>query len=144
MSSTHPILTPAAVYVHTLGTGPLKDPHGKKMQAKELGVWHGRGAPPGVAPYYGPRAHDGRTRYVALDGPWHGALSLSEKVGYHNGNGLKRRVAFLVAVAAATGRALLLPRVIVDYNTYFLWPLLDLASAGVAYRETNFLSNPRA
>ena len=45
------------------------------MQAKELGVWHGLGAPADAPSYYGPAAHDGRTRYLALDGAPLGGLS---------------------------------------------------------------------
>ena len=55
-------------------------------------------------------------------------------------------MAVLLALAAHTGRVLLLPRVVVDYHQYFLWTFLDLKSVGygVEWRETNFPSNPRS
>lgn len=78
-----------------------------RRHAKELGVWHGLGAPPGAPPYYGAAAHDGRTRYLALDGAPMGAVSLCEKEGYHNGRFVKAKLAVLLCLARATGRALL-------------------------------------
>ena len=100
--------------------------HGKKILAKERGAWHGLGGPPGEPTYYGPGAHDGRTRYLALDGTPLGGLSTSGAVRCsstrveetrHDRSGkdatlIKARVAALVALAAATGRVLLLPRVL--------------------------------
>jgi len=52
----------------------------------------------------------------------------------------------LAFLAAATGRVLVLPRLLVDYHVYFLWTFLDLKSLepGVAWRETNFPSNLRS
>ena len=100
-----------------------------------------------MPPYYGPRAHGGPTKYLALDGgAFSGAFSLCERSTYHDGVALARPAGYLVAGAAATGRVLLLPRVHVDYFAYFLWPFLDLSTLppNVDYRETNFFSNPRA
>ena len=55
-------------------------------------------------------------------------------------------MAVLLALAAYTGRVLLLPRIVVDYHQYLLWTFLDLESVGygVEWRETNFPSNPRS
>lgn len=146
VASTNPIITQDTVFVHTLGNVPLDSQEGKKIQAKEMGAWHGRGSPPGTPRYYGPAAHDGRTTYLALDGSPLNGISLCQRDGYHNGRVAKARVAILLALAAYTGRVLLLPRVVVDYHQYFLWTFLDLQSVGygVEWRETNFPSNPRS
>ena len=146
VASTHPIITQDTAFVHTLGNVPLDSQEGKKIQSKELGAWHGLGSPPGTPSYYGASAHDGRTKYLALDGSPLNGISLCERDGYHNGRIAKARVAVLLALAAYTGRVLLLPRVVVDYHQYFLWTFLDLKSVGygVEWRETNFPSNPRS
>ena len=146
VASTHPIITQDTAFVHTLGNVPLDSQEGKKIQSKELGAWHGLGSPPGTPSYYGASAHDGRTKYLALDGSPLNGISLCERDGYHNGRIAKARVAVLLALAAHTGRVLLLPRVVVDYHQYFLWTFLDLKSVGygVEWRETNFPSNPRS
>ena len=146
VASTHPIITQDTAFVHTLGNVPLDSQEGKKIQSKELGAWHGLGSPPGTPSYYGASAHDGRTKYLALDGSPLNGISLCERGDYHNGRVAKARVAVLLALAAHTGRVLLLPRVVVDYHQYFLWTFLDLKSVGygVEWRETNFPSNPRS
>ena len=146
VASTHPIITQDTAFVHTLGNVPLDSQEGKKIQSKELGAWHGLGSPPGTPSYYGASAHDGRTKYLALDGSPLNGISLCERGDYHNGRVAKARVAVLLALAAYTGRVLLLPRVVVDYHQYFLWTFLDLKSVGygVEWRETNFPSNPRS
>ena len=146
VASTHPIITQDTAFVHTLGNMPLDSQEGKKIQSKELGGWHGLGSPPGTPSYYGPSAHDGRTKYLALDGSPLNGISLCERDGYHNGRIAKARVAVLLALAAYTGRVLLLPRIVVDYHQYLLWTFLDLESVGygVEWRETNFPSNPRS
>ncbi|CAH0371434.1 unnamed protein product [Pelagomonas calceolata] len=146
VASTHPIITQDTAFVHTLGNMPLDSQEGKKIHAKELGGWHGLGTPPGTPSYYGPSAHDGRTKYLALDGSPLNGISLCERDGYHNGRIAKARVAVLLALAAYTGRVLLLPRIVVDYHQYLLWTFLDLESVGygVEWRETNFPSNPRS
>lgn len=149
--STHPVPTDMTIFVHTLGTAPLKEHHGKRIHAKELGVWHGHARPLDLLghelpAYYGPSAHDGRTKYLALDGRALMALSISEREGYHNVRWLKAHVAVLVAFAKATGRILILPRIIADYHIFFLWTFLDLQSLAdlCDWRETNFAANRRS
>ena len=146
VASTHPIITQDTAFVHTLGNVPLDSQEGKKIQSKELGAWHGLGSPPGDAVllrcFGARRPHE----YHELDGSPLNGISLCERDGYHNGRIAKARVAVLLALAAYTGRVLLLPRVVVDYHQYFLWTFLDLKSVGygVEWRETNFPSNPRS
>ena len=118
-----------------MSAGPRISPNNRNLS--EIGGFKDSGFR-----YY---AHGART-YLALDGTPLGGISLCEKEGYHNGRFVKTKIALLAAMAAATGRTLLLPRVLVDYHTYFLWTFLDLSSLGVGvdFRETNFLHNPRA
>lgn len=145
--STHPVPTEASVFIHTLGTGPLKGQHGKKIHAKELGAWHGLGrTSANGTSYYGPLAHDGRTRYVALDGRPLMALSIDERDGYHNARWIKAHIAVLVAIARATQRVAILPKIIADYHVHFAWPFLDLQSLqGICdFRETNFAANRKS
>ena len=134
--STLPIPTPATVFVHTLGNAPLQSPHGKRLHAKELGIWHGAGG------YYGGSRH----KYLALDGFPLGAISLSDPVGYHSGRWIMAHLTVLVAFAKATGRVLLLPKLLVDFYLFFPWTALDLRSLAdlCDWRETNFPSNRRA
>ncbi|KAJ8605136.1 hypothetical protein CTAYLR_000467 [Chrysophaeum taylorii] len=149
--STRPVPTERTLFVHTLGTSPLKAHHGKMIHAKELGVWHGLGRPRddrgGRLPaYYGADAHDGRVKYLALDGRALAALTVCEREGYHNGRWLKAHLAILITFAKATRRVLVLPKIIADYHLYFAWIFLDLQSLEglVDWRETNFPANRRA
>ena len=73
ISSTNPVATERTIFVHTLGTKPLLAHNGKLLHAKELGLFYGLGAPvlqngTKLPTYYGSGAHDGRTKYIALDG----------------------------------------------------------------------------
>ncbi|KAJ1452937.1 hypothetical protein M885DRAFT_525622 [Pelagophyceae sp. CCMP2097] len=145
-----PIPNEKTVFVHTLGNTPLKAQHGKMVHAKELAVWHGMGSPSvggsPLATYYGAGAHSG-TRYVALDGPLGGSISLCDETGYHNVRFVKAKVALLVLVAAMTDRVVILPKVVIDYHAYFLWTLLDVESLvplTIGWRETNFVANRRS
>ncbi|KAJ1449383.1 hypothetical protein M885DRAFT_597661 [Pelagophyceae sp. CCMP2097] len=130
-----PVPTERTVFLHTLGNTPLKSQHGKQLHAKELAAWHGLGAPTScgaqLPTYYGPGAHDGRTKYVALDEALTGAVSLCEE---RNPRFLRAKIALLVLV-------------VVDFHAFFTWTVLDLASVvplTQGWRETNFMSTKRA
>mmetsp|Transcript_8447 Transcript_8447/g.12901 ORF Transcript_8447/g.12901 Transcript_8447/m.12901 type:complete len:728 (+) Transcript_8447:76-2259(+) len=152
VSSTHPIPTERTVFVHTLGTVPLQAQHGKRIHAKELGIWHGAFLGYYARPWlfrqrYTPTPAFFKHKFLALDGhPLGNAISISEIFGYHNPRHLKARLAFLITIAKATGRILILPKIIADYHLYFTWPFLDLSSLqGLCdFRETNFFSNPKS
>ena len=134
--SITPVPTDETVFIHTLGTSPLQEHHGKRIHAKELGIWHGS------RQYFS----GGRRKFLAYDGHPLNAISICEKDGYHVGNYVKVRLAFLIGLARATNRILILPKVIADYYLFFVWPFLDLQSIeGLCeWRETNFPSNKKA
>ena len=145
VASVKPIPTEWSIAVHVLDVKPLQSPHGKKMVAKELGVWHGHQRVPGAG-YYDRIGHRAR-RYLLLDGRVLGGLSLCTAEFYHQGQVVRGTIAALAALAKHTGRILVLPRVIVDYHTYFVWTHLDLKSLemqGVEFRETSFPNNRKS
>ena len=70
MAGEHPYPTQNTIAIHTLCAGQLK-PFGKKIMAKELGVWMGFTGPNGEDGYYA-RTEE-RRRYLLMDG--HGSPS---------------------------------------------------------------------
>jgi len=58
-------------------------------------------------------------------------------------------MAILIAIARKTNRILVLPQIFdadMDAGTYFLWTMMDYSKVNdmVDFRETNFISNPKA
>jgi len=132
-------------------------PHGKAIVAKELGAWTG------AEGYYhedgafeeGERgaqetsteAKEGlreqsqqqqqpsprRRRYLALDSH---ALSMNNRDVNHHPTYLRAVLAFLVAVAKATGRVLILPAVFHDAFYVYAWNHLDLKSVSACALST--------
>ena len=133
------------IAIHVLTGSPLKDPHGKKMIAKELSVWHGFRGPQGRGGYYARLGQ--RRRYLFLDNPGSlGGLSTSPE-GYKYDFVVRVRIAFLAALCRRTNRILVLPKVFFDHDFYFLWTYLDIRSLEdvvPSWRETNFASNPKS
>jgi len=64
MTGERPYPTKNTIAIHTLCTGPLKKPFGKKIIAKELGVWMGFTDPDGEGRYYA-RTEE-RRRYLLM------------------------------------------------------------------------------
>ena len=128
--SITPVPTELTLFIHTLGTSPLSNHHGKQIHAKELGAWYGSNS------YY----DGGNQKYIALDGHALNAISICEKEGYHSANYIKVRLAVLVGLARAFDRILILPKIIADYYLFYSWTFLDLQSLDklCEYRETNF------
>jgi hypothetical protein len=153
VADERPYASQMALAIHPLRETPLKDPHGKKMVAKEIGAWYGFRGPTGDAGYY---ARKGKARrYLMMDGHILNGYSVvmnwefnGGKSGiYHDARSLKWTLAVLVALARRTGRILIVPPVAKDMAMHFLWTMLDLKSVediGVDYRETTFLNNPKS
>ena len=135
----------STIAIHVLTDSPLKDPHGKKMIAKELSVWQGLRGPQGAGGYYA--RLEQRRRYLFLDNPGLlGALSTSPE-GYHYDFVVRVIIAFLAALCRRTNRILVLPKLFFDHDFYFLWTYLDVKSLEdvvPGWRETNFASNPKS
>jgi Nucleotide-diphospho-sugar transferase len=153
VADERPYASQMALAIHPLRETPLKDPHGKKMLAKEMGAWYGFRGPAGEAGYYARKGH--ARRYLVMDGHILNGYSMvmnwefqnTESAIYHNPENLKWTIAVLVALARRTGRILILPPVAKDAALHFLWTMLDLKSVedlGVEYRETTFLNNPKS
>mmetsp|Transcript_34201 Transcript_34201/g.109827 ORF Transcript_34201/g.109827 Transcript_34201/m.109827 type:complete len:890 (+) Transcript_34201:619-3288(+) len=151
--SITPVPTEDTVFVHTLGTSPLQEAHGKRLHAKELGVWFTNRRRRDVEfaektksseQHHEEKQHQRKKRkrkYLAYDGHPLNALSICEKEGYHSANYVKARLTFLVGLARATNRILILPKIIADYYVVYAWTFLDLASLDEGlceWRETNF------
>jgi hypothetical protein len=130
--------------IHTLCGTPLRNPHGKKQIAKELGAWYGAGN------YYNGKDN----RYLWLDGhtwngfsmamSWHG---IGVWAAYHSYGYLKWTVAATVALARRTNRIWVMPKILNDAGVHFIWTVLDMSSVeelDVEVRETNFPANPKA
>eukprot|EP00633_Aureoumbra_lagunensis_P005020 CAMPEP_0197307678 /NCGR_PEP_ID=MMETSP0891-20130614/5594_1 /TAXON_ID=44058 ORGANISM="Aureoumbra lagunensis, Strain CCMP1510" /NCGR_SAMPLE_ID=MMETSP0891 /ASSEMBLY_ACC=CAM_ASM_000534 /LENGTH=472 /DNA_ID=CAMNT_0042791305 /DNA_START=625 /DNA_END=2043 /DNA_ORIENTATION=- len=133
--STHPIPTTETLFVHTLGNTPLQSPNGKRMHAKELGIWRGTRA------YYAKS-----NKYLALDGFVNNGITLCQEEGYHQRFWLWTQLAVLITFAKASHRILILPKIIADFFVFFPWTFLDLESLHdlCDFRETNFVSHRRA
>ena len=171
VASERPYASSLAIAIHPLRESPLKDPHGKKMLAKEMGAWYGyrRGSPnndgggveessstsqAGQAGYYHRQGVNNR-RYLWMDGHLLNGYSdimnfefdPHEAGLYHNTDNLKWTMAALLALARRTGRIFILPRMLQGRGIHFLWNHLDLESVeqlGIDYRETSFPNNPKA
>jgi len=155
VADERPMPTHATLAIHTLNSTPLQMPHGKKMVAKELGVYHGfRSNPssqevgPNAAGYY---ERSGQYRkYIMLDTSTRTNMYSNVQPGrYHDKMTTQWTMALLIALARKTDRILVLPQVFqadMDAGTYFSWPMMDYlkVSEMVDFRETNFVSNRRA
>mmetsp|Transcript_22275 Transcript_22275/g.55171 ORF Transcript_22275/g.55171 Transcript_22275/m.55171 type:complete len:736 (-) Transcript_22275:55-2262(-) len=156
VADERPTTTHKTLAIHTLNNLPLQAPHGKKMNAKELGVYYGfrsfpkgsPGADPIVGGYY-ERSGEKR-RYLWLDTDTRtNFYSHSDSNHYHYNQALEWTMAILIAIARKTNRILVLPQIFnaaMDAGTYFVWPIMDYSKVTemVDFRETNFLSNPKA
>ncbi|CAB9496882.1 expressed unknown protein [Seminavis robusta] len=160
VASERPYASQMAIAIHPLRESPLKDPHGKKMLAKEMGAWYGFNGDDGLiitteqaAGYY--HREGAARRYILLDGHILNGYSTvmnwefqGDEAGlYHCIENLRWTVAALVALARRTGRILILPPVAKDRGVHFLWTALDLQSVeelGVDYRETTFFNNHKS
>ena len=166
VASERPYASSLAIAIHPLRESPLKDPHGKKMLAKEMGAWYGyrRGSTTREesstedkdeqAGYYHRQGVKNR-RYLWMDGHLLNGYSdvmnfefdPNEAGLYHNTDNLKWTMAALLALARRTGRIFILPRMLQGRGIHFLWNHLDLESVeqlGIDYRETSFPNNPKA
>lgn len=149
-----PTVTTETLAIHTLCNKPLRAPHGKKMKAKELGVWYGFHSHSGAmsdanaAGYYD-RSGKNR-RYLWLDTEIrNNFFSVVHNERYHNILSFQWTMAILMAIARKTNRILVFPEVFnadMDAGTYFVWPLMDYSNVTdmVDFRETAFLNNPKA
>ena len=99
--------------MHVLANRPLTVPNGKKIVAKELMVFTG------AHDYYhdmhdcgiGENTRQKRRRYLAFDGH---AISMNSKDVNHQPHYLRAVLGLLLAVAAFTGRILILPAIFHD------------------------------
>lgn len=152
-----PIISGKTLAIHTLCAAPLSNPNGKKMVAKELGAWYGfqshikthnagyeDDASIPLGGYY-KRTTPQYRRYLMLDGKNFMGFDFNEAIFYHNEQKFKWTIALLVLVARQTDRILILPKVLHDRGTNFLWTALDLQSLEglVEFRETNFINQPQ-
>lgn len=175
VADERPMPTHQTMAIHTLNNAPLQMPHGKKMIAKELGVYYGFHTHPRtnrrasideptgdplepsarpddnlVAAGYYDRSGENYRRYIWLDTDIRSNFySIVENVRYHDKHALEWTMALLIAIARKTDRILVLPQIFdadMDAGTYFLWNMMDYSglSDTVEFRETNFLSNPKA
>lgn len=142
-SDVRPLVVEGNLAIHTLCGAPLRNPHGKKMVAKELGAWYGSGS------YYGKS-----NRYLWLDGhAWSGLSMAISWPGfgpwelYHDYGQLQWIIAATLALARRTGRIWVMPKMLFDDGVRFTWTLLDMESVeslGIEVRETNFPVNRKA
>ena len=144
VADERPVASEDTLAIHTLCGAPLRNPHGKKMIAKELGAWYGSGNY-----YYGKH-----NRYLWLDGhTWNGFSMAMSWPGfdpwesYHHIELLFWSIAATVALARRTNRIWVMPKILNDAGIHFLWTFLDMSSIEalqVDVRETNFPVNPKA
>jgi len=154
-SVTPRVLPGESFAIHVLSTTPLQSPAGKSYLSREL-----RAHPPtdrwfttapsattGARPEANPILKDerkrcpGPTRVLAVEG----SLSISRDPGYHCTECLRWTLSWLAALALVSGRTLVLPAVLFDFDLQFAAIYLDLDSLSriVPWRETSFLSDPR-
>jgi len=156
VADERPMTTHTTLAIHTLNGMPLQAPHGKKMVAKELGVYYGFHTQPlasseskTVAAGYYDRSGEHR-RYLWLDTDIRSNFySIPQQNRYHDHHVVEWTLAILIAIARKTNRILVLPQVFdadMDAGTYFAWTMVDYSRVTdlVDFRETNFLSNPKA
>jgi hypothetical protein len=127
-----PTPTHETMAIHTLCHTPLLNPHGKKMLARELGVYYGFTTEPksyfavGVddsgfqqsvvesAGYY-TRIGDRHRRYVALDGPSRtNFYSMCPDEIHNNAVAFQWTVTMLMVIARWSNRILILPQVFIS------------------------------
>jgi hypothetical protein len=128
-----PLPTRETMAIHTLCHLPLLNPHGKKMIARELGVYYGFRTDAtsyfvvGVdgsgfnnkdvsesAGYY-TRIGDHHRRYVALDGPLRTNLYTMSRIEiYQNHVAFQWTVTLLMVIARWSNRILILPQVTIS------------------------------
>lgn len=170
VADERPMPTHQTLAIHTLNCAPLQMPHGKKMIAKELGAYYGfKTTHPGIhkndsdsttpfsdrpsgadnAGYY-ERSGEIYRKYLWLDGELRSNFySIAHQDRYHDKSVLRWNMAILIAIARKTNRILVLPQIFdadMDAGTYFLWTMMDYSKVNdmVDFRETNFISNPKA
>jgi hypothetical protein len=165
VADERPMPTHQMLALHTLNNAPLQMPHGKKMIAKELGAYHGFKTHPGSihknddsnsvssggdsAGYYERRGESYR-KYLWLDGELRSNFySVAHQNRYHDKVVLRWTMAILIAIARRTNRIFVLPQIFdadMDAGTYFSWTYMDYSKVSemVDFRETNFISNPKA
>ena len=127
---------PDTVVVHILSAVPLASRVGKINVAKEWMLYEGANG------YYDVRP--GSTRFLMHDGPLYATLL---GPGYRDERALITYTLYLVAIAQATGRVLVLPH-IVHFERYLpAWVLIDTVSlekaAGVPWRARRILERAR-
>ena len=173
VADERPQPTHQTLAIHTLNNAPLQMPHGKKMVAKELGVYFGFRTPYPDHPESTTTTHTNLRRqssrssrrehggyyersggtyrkYLWLDGDVRSNFfSLAHPERYHDKEVLRWTMAILIAIARRTDRILVLPQIFnadMDAGTYFVWPIMDYSRVNelVDFRETNFISNPKA
>ena len=170
VADERPMPTHQMLALHTLNNAPLQMPHGKKMIAKELGAYHGFKTHPGSssihnkndddsnssvssgddsAGYY-ERSGESYRKYLWLDGELRSNFySIAHQNRYHDKVVLRWTLAILIAIARKTNRIFVLPQIFdadMDAGTYFSWTYMDYSKVSemVDFRETNFISNPKA
>jgi hypothetical protein len=169
VADERPMPTHQMLALHTLNNAPLQMPHGKKMIAKELGAYYGFKTHPGSihnkndndsnnsvpsgaddsAGYY-ERSGESYRKYLWLDGELRSNFySIAHQNRYHDKVVLRWTMAILIAIARKTNRIFVLPQIFdadMDAGTYFSWTYMDYSKVSelVDFRETNFISNPKA
>ncbi len=155
VADERPMTTHLTLAIHTLNGMPLQAPHGKKMVAKELGVYYGFHSHPhsengdiASAGYY--NRNGAHRRYLWLDTDIRtNFYSIAQPGRYHNHMVFEWTMAILIAIARKTNRILILPQVFdadMDAGTYYAWTMMDYSKVTdiVDFRETNFLTNPKS
>ena len=156
VADERPTTTQLTLAIHTLNGMPLQAPHGKKMVAKELGVYYGfhshtagtTNNDEDAAGYYD-RSGKNR-RYLWLDTDMRtNFYSIANWNHYHNRGMFEWTMAILIAIAKQTDRILVLPQVFdadMDAGNYFSWTMMDYSKVTefVDFRETHFISNPKS
>eukprot|EP00531_Pseudo-nitzschia_arenysensis_P009461 CAMPEP_0116121380 /NCGR_PEP_ID=MMETSP0329-20121206/3665_1 /TAXON_ID=697910 /ORGANISM="Pseudo-nitzschia arenysensis, Strain B593" /LENGTH=769 /DNA_ID=CAMNT_0003615187 /DNA_START=33 /DNA_END=2342 /DNA_ORIENTATION=- len=159
VADERPHATQLTLAIHTLNGRPLQAPHGKKMNAKELGVYYGFHSHPqttdestdngmDLAGYY--ERTDTHRRYLWLDTDIRtNFYSIAHPNRYHNKEVFEWTMAIMIAIARKTNRIFVLPQVFdadMDAGVYYSWTMMDYSKVEdmVDFRETNFLTNPKS
>ncbi|KAG7355180.1 nucleotide-diphospho-sugar transferase [Nitzschia inconspicua] len=167
VADERPMPTLETMAIHTLCHVPLLNPHGKKMIAREIGVYYGFVTDPSLknvlhkdgpvpvqktsdmAGYYA-RAGSSYRRYLVLDSPLRTNLySTSPAHVYHKPLFFQWIVAVLLTLAKWSDRIFILPQIFMAHNdagSYFSWNMMDYSKLNdfIDTRECNFLSNPKS
>lgn len=150
MAGEQPIPVKNTIAIHTLCKGPLRRPFGKKILAKELGVWYGAGG------YYSKTGTN--RRYLWMDG--HDSPNTyntvqnfewdvldSKSFIFNDVDSFRWTMATLLALARRTGRIFQMPTLLSDLGAHYLWTIMDfepVEEMGIDFRETNFPYNKKA